>query len=53
MLRFRQINGSAGYHLVASSIRQTFRLRGMENQWLFWVPPGGVKLPAELPAACG
>ena len=38
-----------GYNLVASSFRQSFRLRGTLNKWFCGVLIGGVKLPPEFP----
>ena len=43
------VYGSLRQHLMASSFRQSFRLRGRLNTWFCAVPLGGVKLPAVLP----
>ena len=44
-----ELNGSVGYNLVASSFRQSFRLRATLNQWFMRVLVGGVK---RMAASC-
>ena len=42
---WEELNGFVGYNLVASSFRQSFRLRATLNQWFMRALIGGVKLP--------
>ena len=43
-----ELNGSVGYNLVASSFRQSFRLRATLNQWFMRALVGGAKRMAAL-----